>query len=141
MVFVPTSALRVQMADRESVRRTAICRFAAELTVATPTSRKIEQVPRKPITRDVTHDYMDLDARLRNAQVEEARHLQILKRAQRSRTSSRARETHQLPGCESGNCKAKKYLGAQIDRSSLANLISSEQTARCGKSLAANASR
>jgi hypothetical protein len=51
------------------------------------------------------------------------------------------RETQQLPECESSNCKAKKYLGAQIDRSSLANLISNEQTARSGNSLAATASR
>ena len=36
------------------------------------------------------HDYIDLDARLRNAQAEEARHLQILKRARRSKTYSRA---------------------------------------------------
>lgn len=70
--------------------------------------------------RDVTRDYVDLDARLRNAQAEEARYLEILKRATTVKDTlegaeklSNVRERiEQLQG-------EMKYLTSQIDMSSL----------------------
>ena len=65
---------------------------SANLTIRVPAARLdqvIAEVKRLATTvdresvevRDVTHEYIDLDARLRNAQAEEAQFLQILKRA------------------------------------------------------------
>ena len=65
---------------------------SASVTVRVPASRldqTIAQVKALAISvdregvqaRDVTREYIDLDARLRNAQAEEAQYLQILKRA------------------------------------------------------------
>ncbi len=70
--------------------------------------------------RDVTRDYIDLDARLRNAQAEEAQYLQILKRATTvkdtlegaEKLSSVRRRIEQLQG-------EMKYLTSQIDMSYL----------------------
>ena len=70
--------------------------------------------------RDVTRDYVDLDARLRNAQVEEAQYLQILKRATTikdtlegtEKLSSVRGRIEQLQG-------EMKYLSTQIEMSSL----------------------
>ena len=139
----PTSALGVQMADRESLQRRPFCALRRSRTVATPASRKIvRNRSRENVDlRDVTHDCIDLDARLRNAQAEEAQHLQILKRARRSKTYSRAQRTQQRPGGESSNSKAKKSVGPQIDMSFLGNPTWSEQKPRCGNSLAATSSR
>jgi hypothetical protein len=70
--------------------------------------------------RDVTRDYIDLDARLRNAQAEEAQYLQILKRATTIKDTLDVTEKlsdvrgriEQLQG-------EMKFLTAQIDLSSL----------------------
>ena len=70
--------------------------------------------------RDVIRDYIDLDARLRNAQAEEAQYLQILKRATTIKDTLDVTEKlsdvrgriEQLQG-------EMKFLTAQIDRSSL----------------------
>jgi hypothetical protein len=104
------------------------------------TSRKIELVPRKPIARDVTHDYMSwmlVCGMLRQTRRGTCRSSNV---RDGQRYTRGHRETQQLPGRESSNCKAKKYLGTQIDRSSPGNLISSEPTARSGNSLAATTS-
>jgi hypothetical protein len=70
--------------------------------------------------RDVTREYIDLDARLRNAQAEEAQYLQILKRATTIKDTLDVTEKlsdvrgriEQLQG-------EMKFLTAQIDMSTL----------------------
>ena len=70
--------------------------------------------------RDVTRDYIDLDARLRNAKAEEAQYLQILKRATTIKDTLDVTEKlsdvrariEQLQG-------EMNYLSSQIDMSSL----------------------
>ncbi len=70
--------------------------------------------------RDVTRDYVDLDARLRNAQAEEARYLEILKRATTVKdTLDGAEKLSDVRGQIEQLQGEMKYLTAQIDMSSL----------------------
>jgi hypothetical protein len=80
--------------------------------------------------RDVTREYIDLDARLRNAQAEEAQYLQILKRAATIKDTLDVTEKlsdvrgriEQLQG-------EMKFLTAQIDMSTLEISLRSEADA------------
>lgn len=70
--------------------------------------------------RDVTRDYIDLDARLRNAQAEEARYLEILKRATTVKdTLEGAEKLSSVRGRIEQLQGEMKYLTTQIDMSSL----------------------
>ena len=70
--------------------------------------------------RDVTRDYIDLDARLRNAQAEEAQYLQILKRATTVKdTLEGAEKLSSVRGRIEQLQGEMKYLTTQIDMSSL----------------------
>lgn len=70
--------------------------------------------------RDVTRDYIDLDARLRNAQAEEAQYLQILKRATTIKdTLEGAEKLSSVRGRIEQLQGEMKYLTTQIDMSSL----------------------
>lgn len=80
--------------------------------------------------RDVTREYIDLDARLRNAQAEEARYLEILKRATTIKDA--------LDGAEKlSNVRGRieqlqgemRYLSSQIDMSSLVISLQTEADA------------
>jgi hypothetical protein len=115
----------------EKSTQTNIGGHTAVITVRVPAERldqAMSQIKSMAVTvdrenveaRDVTRDYVDLDARLRNAQAEEARYLEILKRATTVKDtleggeklcSVRAR-IEQLQG-------EMKYLTTQIDMSSL----------------------
>ena len=80
--------------------------------------------------RDVTREYIDLDARLRNAQAEEAQYLQILKRAATIKDTLDVTEKlsdvrgriEQLQG-------EMKFLTAQVDMSTLEISLRSEADA------------
>jgi len=80
--------------------------------------------------RDVTREYIDLDARLRNAQAEEAQYLQILKRATTIKDTLDVTEKlsdvrgriEQLQG-------EMKFLTAQIDMSTLEILLRADADA------------
>jgi hypothetical protein len=80
--------------------------------------------------RDVTRDYIDLDARLRNAQAEEAQYLQILKHAASIKDTLDVTEKlsdvrgriEQLQG-------EMKFLTAQIDMSTLEITVRAEADA------------
>jgi hypothetical protein len=80
--------------------------------------------------RDVTREYIDLDARLRNAQAEEAQYLQILKRATTIKDTLDVTEkiadvrvrVEQMQG-------EMKFLTAQIDMSTLEISLRSEADA------------
>jgi hypothetical protein len=70
--------------------------------------------------RDVTRDYVDLDARLRNAQAEEERYLEILKRAATVKdTLDGAEKLSGVRGQIEQLQGEMKYLTTQIDMSSL----------------------
>jgi uncharacterized protein DUF4349 len=70
--------------------------------------------------RDVTRDYVDLDARLRNAHAEEAQYLQILKRATTVKdTLEGAEKLSSVRGRIEQLQGEMKYLTTQIDMSSL----------------------
>ena len=70
--------------------------------------------------RDVTRDYVDLDARLRNAQAEEARYLEILKRAATVKdTLDGAEKLSGVRGQIEQLQGEMKYLTTQIDMSAL----------------------
>ena len=70
--------------------------------------------------RDVTRDYVDLDARLRNAQAEEAQYLQILKRATTIKdTLEGAEKLSSVRGRIEQLQGEMKYLSTQIEMSSL----------------------
>jgi Domain of unknown function (DUF4349) len=81
--------------------------------------------------RDVTRDYIDLDARLRNAEAEEGQYLQILKRASTVKDTLEVSEKlsnvrgriEQLTG-------EMKFLTTQIDMSSLEISVRAEAEAR-----------
>lgn len=104
---------------------------SANLTVRVPAAsldQVIAEVKRLATTldresvevRDVTHEYIDLDARLRNAQAEEAQYLQILKRAA---TIKDTLDVTEKLGDVRGRIEQMqgemKFLSAQIDMSSL----------------------
>lgn len=70
--------------------------------------------------RDVTRDYVDLDARLRNLQAEEQRYLEILKRAMTVKdTLDGTEKISEVRGQIEQLQGEMKYLTAQIDMSSL----------------------
>jgi hypothetical protein len=70
--------------------------------------------------RDVTREYIDLDARLRNAQAEEAQYLQILKRATTIKdTLDVTEKLADVRGRIEQMQGEMKFLTAQIDMSSL----------------------
>jgi Domain of unknown function (DUF4349) len=70
--------------------------------------------------RDVTRDYVDLDARLRNAEAEEERYLKILKRAATVKdTLDGAEKLSGVRGQIEQLQGEMKYLTTQIDMSSL----------------------
>jgi len=70
--------------------------------------------------RDVTHEYIDLDARLRNAQAEEAQYLQILKRATTIKdTLDVTEKLSDVRGRIEEMQGEMKLLTSQIDMSSL----------------------
>src|SRR5579864_3234025 len=70
--------------------------------------------------RDVTREYIDLDARLRNAQAEEAQYLQILKRATTIKdTLDVTEKLADVRGRVAQMQGEMKFLTAQIDMSTL----------------------
>jgi hypothetical protein len=70
--------------------------------------------------RDVTREYIDLDARLRNAQAEEAQYLQILKRATTIKDTLEVTEKlSDVRGRIEQMQGEMKFLTSQIDMSSL----------------------
>jgi hypothetical protein len=70
--------------------------------------------------RDVTRDYVDLDARLRNAEAEEAQYLQIMKRATTIKdTLEGAEKLSSVRGRIEQLQGEMKYLSTQIEMSSL----------------------
>jgi len=77
--------------------------------------------------RDVTHDYIDLDARLRNAQAEEAQYLLILKRATTIKdTLDVTEKLSDVRGRIERLQGEMKYLTSQIDMSTLEISLRSE---------------
>jgi len=80
--------------------------------------------------RDVTREYVDLDARLRNAQAEEARYLEILKRAATIRdTLDGAEKLSNVRGRIEQLQGEMRYLSNQIDMSSLLISLQTEAEA------------
>ncbi len=80
--------------------------------------------------RDVTRDYVDLDARLRNAQAEEAQYLQIMKRAATVKdTLEGAEKLSSVQGRIEQLQGEMKYLMTQIDMSSLQISLRGEASA------------
>ena len=103
---------------------------SANLTVRIPAAgldQVIAEVKRLATTldresvevRDVTHEYIDLDARLRNAQAEEAQYLQILKRATIKDTLDVTEKISDVRGRVEQMQGEMKFLTTQIDLSSL----------------------
>ena len=104
---------------------------AAVMSVRVPAEKleqTISQIKSMAITvdreeveaRDVTRDYVDLDARLRNAQAEEARYLDILKRATTIKdTLEGAEKLSKVRGRIEQLQGEIKYLTTQIDMSAL----------------------
>lgn len=104
---------------------------SAEITVRVPSGsldRLMAEVKKLALNvdrenveaRDVTRDYIDLDARLRNAQAEEARYLQILKRSTTVKdTLEGAEKLSSVRGRIEQLQGEMKYLTTQIDMSSL----------------------
>ena len=104
---------------------------SASMTVRVPAGRLdqvIADVKRLATTvdresieaRDVTHEYIDLDARLRNAQAEEAQYLLILKRATTIKdTLDVTEKLSDVRGRIEQMQGEMKFLTAQIDMSSL----------------------
>jgi len=115
---------------------------AAGITVRVPTGRLDQamsevknlaiNVERENVeARDVTRDYIDLDARLRNAQAEEAQYLQILKRAATVKdTLDVSEKLSDVRGRIEQLTGEMKYLATQIDMSSLEISIRAEAEAR-----------
>src|SRR5580693_4098295 len=80
--------------------------------------------------RDVTREYIDLDARLRNAQAEEAQYLQILKRATTIKdTLDVTEKLSDVRGRIEQMQGEMKFLMAQIDMSSLEISLQTESDA------------
>jgi hypothetical protein len=80
--------------------------------------------------RDVTRDYIDLDARLRNAQAEEAAYLQIMKRATTIKDTLEVTEKlSDVRGRIEQMQGEMKFLTAQIEMSSLEVSLRSEAEA------------
>ena len=80
--------------------------------------------------RDVTREYIDLDARLRNAQAEEARYLEILKRATTIKdTLDGAEKLSNVRGRIEQLQGEMRYLNTQIDMSSLLISLQTEADA------------
>jgi hypothetical protein len=80
--------------------------------------------------RDVTREYIDLDARLRNAQAEEAQYLQILKRAATIKdTLDVTEKLSDVRGRIEQLQAEMKFLTAQIDMSTLEISLRSEADA------------
>jgi hypothetical protein len=80
--------------------------------------------------RDVTREYIDLDARLRNAQAEETQYLQILKRATTIKdTLDVTEKLSDVRGRIEQMQGEMKFLTAQIDMSTLEILLRSEADA------------
>jgi Domain of unknown function (DUF4349) len=80
--------------------------------------------------RDVTREYIDLDARLRNAQAEEAQYLQILKRATTIKdTLDVTEKLSDVRGRIEQSQGEMKFLTAQIDMSTLEISLRSEADA------------
>ncbi len=104
---------------------------SANMTVRVPAGRLdqvIADVKRLATTvdresveaRDVTHEYIDLDARLRNAQAEEAQYLLILKRATTIKdTLDVTEKLSDVRGRIEQMQAEMKFLTAQIDMSTL----------------------
>ena len=114
---------------------------SASVTVRVPAARLdqvITQVKRLATTvdresveaRDVTREYIDLDARLRNAQAEETQYLQILKRATTIKdTLDVTEKLADVRGRVEQMQGEMKFLTAQIDMSSLEISLSAEADA------------
>lgn len=80
--------------------------------------------------RDVTREYIDLDARLRNAQAEEVRYLEILKRATTIKdTLDGAEKLSNVRGRIEQLQGEMRYLNSQIDMSSLLISLQTEADA------------
>ena len=80
--------------------------------------------------RDVTREYIDLDARLRNAQAEEVRYLEILKRATTIKdTLDGAEKLSNVRGRIEQLQGEMRYLNSQIDMSSLLISLQTEAEA------------
>jgi len=80
--------------------------------------------------RDVTREYIDLDARLRNAQAEEAQYLQILKRATTIKdTLDVTEKLSDVRGRIEQFQGEMKFLTAQIDMSTLEILLRADADA------------
>jgi hypothetical protein len=80
--------------------------------------------------RDVTRDYIDLDARLRNARAEEEEYLKILKRASTVKdTLDGAEKLSDVRGRIEQFQGEMKYLNSQIDLSSLEISLHGEASA------------
>ncbi len=104
---------------------------SASITVRVPSARldqAITQIKALATTvdresveaRDVTREYIDLDARLRNAQAEEAQYLQILKRATTIKdTLDVTEKLADVRGRIEQMQGEMKFLTAQIDMSTL----------------------
>lgn len=104
---------------------------SASVTVRIPTGRLDQviaqikglatSVDRESVeVRDVTRDYIDLDARLRNTQAEETQYLQILKRATTIKDTLEVTEKLSDVRGRIEQLQAEmKFLTAQIDMSSL----------------------
>lgn len=114
---------------------------SANLTVRVPAAR-LDQViadvkhlattvDRESVeVRDVTHEYIDLDARLRNAQAEEAQYLQILKRAATIKdTLDVTEKLSDVRGRIEQMQGEMKFLAGQIDMSSLEISLRAESDA------------
>ena len=125
----------------ESSTQTNIGGRTAKITVRVPVARLDQsmseikklsvEIERENVeVHDVTHDYIDLDARLRNAQAEETQYLQILKQATTVKDTLDVTEKlsnvrgriEQLQG-------EMKYLTTQIDMSALAITLRPESQA------------
>lgn len=115
----------------EKSTQTNVGGHSATITVRVPAARfdqAMSQIERVAVNvdqesveaRDVTREYIDLDARLRNAQAEEARYLEILKRATTIKdTLDGAEKLSNVRGRIEQLQGEMRYLNSQIDMSSL----------------------
>ena len=125
----------------EKLSQTGSGRQSATIIIRVPSARLDEsvsqlkslatRVEREEITtRDVTREYIDLDARLRNAQAEEQQYLQILKRAATVKdTLDVTEKLSEVRGSIEQLQGEMKYLTSQIDLSSIQVSVYSEAEA------------
>jgi len=104
---------------------------SASVTVRVPAARLDQVISQESVAaRDVTREYIDLDARLRNALAEEAQYLQILKRATTIKdTLDVTEKLSDVRGRIEQMQGEMKFLTAQIDMSTLEISIHAEAEA------------